>query len=296
MSLKLQAAVVGVVLLLIVGALGGIMAYEQVPEGHEGVEKDWGAVNGNTLQSGANWIIPVMQSVQNVEIRPRTYTMSATQGEGQRTGGDAISVKTADGTTVDVDVTVRYRINGDQSDEFVSEWNNERQMEQRLIRPTIRTVRRDEGSGLQTTGDGAIYTQEGREALRVTAEDALNDEFEGQPIILEAVQVRNINLPNSIDDTLEQKESAKQQVEVEQQKVEQEKQKKQQRIVQAQADAEEVRIAAEADADATRIRGEALEKNPIVLEQQYIDALRNGETIYVGEQGIALTRETNEDE
>lgn len=296
MSAKLKAIEIGLAAIIVIALLGGWLAYEQVPEGHVGVEKDWGAVNGETLDSGANWIIPVMQGVQDVETRARTYTMSATQGEGEKARGDSVKVKTEDGNTVGVDITVRYRIKNDEADQFVSDWNNEKQMESRLIRPTIRTVLRDEASGLATTGPEAIYTQPGRVALEDTARAALEKDFEGEPIILEAVQIRNIELPNSIDKTLNEKEQAKQQVQVEQQKIQQEEAKKEQRIVQAEADAEEVRIAAEADADATRIRGEALEKNPIVLQQQYITALENGETIYVGEQGVALTRETDDDE
>ena len=275
----MKAGAIGVALLLFVVAIGGVLAYEQVPEGSEGVEKNWGAVNGDTLGSGANWVIPVMQSVQNVEIRPRTYTMSQKVGEGQKTEADAIAVKTVNGTTVKVDVTVRYRIDEDRADQFVSDWNNEEQMEQRLIRPTIRSDLRDEASSVQTS---EIYTREGRVALTETAQASLEQEFDGEPIILEEVQVRNIDLPDSIDARLDEKEEAKQQVEVENEKVKQESAKAEQEIVRANADAE-----------AIEIRGEALDKNPIVLEQEYIEALKEGETIYVGEQGVALTRETD---
>lgn len=292
----MKTVTVGVVLLVIFSMVGGVLAYRQVPEGHAGVEKDWGAVNGNIADSGAHWKMPVMTTIQNVETRPRTYTMTNNQGEGDRNDADAITVKTVNGTSVAVDVTVRYRIKDDEADEFVQDWNNENQMEQRLIRPTIRSDLRDEASDIDTTGPDGIYTRDARETLAETARTSLQEKFSDEPIILEEVQIRNIDLPENIDETLEEKEEAKQQVEVEQQKIAQEEARKEQRIVQAEAEAEEVRISAEADADATRIRGEALEKNPIVLEQQYIDALRNGETIYVGEDSVALTRETAQNE
>lgn len=279
-SLKMKAAAVGVSLLMIISLVGIAMAYHQVPEGHEGVEKTWGAVNGNTLESGANLIVPVMQSVQNVETRPRTYTMSQTQGEGAKSQADAIAVKTVNGTTVKVDVTVRYRVNEEEADNFVQDWNNVGQMEQRLIRPTIRSDLRNEASNIQTS---EIYTQEGREALTTTAQESLTEEFDGEPLVLEEVQVRNIDLPDEIDSTLDEKEQAKQQVQVEQEKVKQAEQRKKQRIVQA-----------EADAEAIRIQGEALKNNKVVLEERYIQALKEGETIYVGESGVALTKETGE--
>jgi regulator of protease activity HflC (stomatin/prohibitin superfamily) len=288
-----KAAMLGVVLILIIAVLSVPLAYRQVPEGHAGVEKDWGAVNGNIADSGAHWKAPIMTSIQNVETRPRTYTMSQTSGEGEESRADAIKVKTVNGSTVKVDVTVRYRIKHDEADKFVSEWNNEVQMEERLIRPTIRTVLRDEASSLETTGNGAIYTQDGRNALQSTARDALATEFDGQPIVLEAVQIRNIDLPDKIDAALDEKEQAKQRVEVEQQRVKQEEAKKEQQIVQAEADAAEVRIAAQADANATRIRGEALNEYPIVLQQQYINALDEG-TVYLGADGnMALVKDVD---
>jgi regulator of protease activity HflC (stomatin/prohibitin superfamily) len=210
--------------------------------------------------------------------------MSATEGEGDKSRADAITVKTVNGSSVDVDVTIRYRINPSQADTFVEDWNREQQMEERLIRPTIRTVLRDEASSLQTTGSDAIYTQTGRAALEEAALGALREEFEDEPITLEAVQIRNIDLPDQIDQTLDQKEQAKQQVEVEKEKVRQEQARAEQKIVQA-----------EADAEAIEIRGEALRENQVVLQQRYIEALKQGETIYVPTEsgGLTLTRDVS---
>jgi len=263
----LRLTVIPVVLLLLVG---GVMAYHQVPEGHVGVETEWGAVTGHVDSPGAHLKIPIMQGIQDVETRPRTYTMSQTTGEGQRSRADAISVKTVNGSTVQVDVTIRYRIDRSQADQFVIDWNNERQMERRLIRPTIRSELRDEASDIQTTGSAGIYTRQGREALAETAREALLSEFEDEPVVLEQVQIRNIDLPDGIDRTLDEKEQAKQQVQVERERVQQEK-----------ARAEQKRVQAQADADVIRIKGEALRANEVVLQDRYIDALRNGEAIYV---------------
>ena len=284
---KLKAGAVGFALLLVISLVGAALAYHQVPEGHEGVEKNWGAVNGNTLESGANWVVPIMQSVQPVEIRPRTYTMTNDKGEGDRQDADAVTVKTVNGSSVDVSITVRYTINSDESDQFVEDWNNEKQMEKRLIRPTVKNNLQDEGSSLTTTGDGSIYTNEGREALRATTQAALEREVDDQPITIERVQIRSIDLPNKIDQTLDEKEQAKQQVEVEIEEVKQEEARAEQKIVQA-----------EADAEAIRIQGEALKENEVVLRERYIQALKEGETIYVPADGggqIALTKETGGD-
>jgi len=133
---------------------------------------------------------------------------------------------------------------------------------------------RDEASSLQTTGDGAIYKTESRQRLgRITA-TALGESFEQEPVILEEVQIRNVDLPDSIDQALDEKEEAKQRVQVEQERVKQER-----------ARAEQKRVQAQAEADVIEIEGQALRENPIVLQQQYISALQGGSVFVVGSGG-----------
>lgn len=280
MSAKKMAILAGVGVLALVLLIGAVLAYHQVPEGHEGVTKSWGSVTGETLGPGAHFKVPVMQDVQDVEIRPRTYTMSASQGEGAKDDADAISVLSVNGTSVNVDITVRYRINKSEADTFVEVWKNEGQMEQRLIRPTIRSDLRDEASNIQTSD---IYTQQGRTSLTATARASLQEEFSDEPIVLEEVQIRNIDLPQSIDQRLDEKEEAKQQVQIEQEKIKQER-----------ARAEQKRVQAQAEADVIEIRGNALDENRVVLEARMIEAYDDG-TVFVtsGNEDVILPMPDN---
>ncbi|MEF8974352.1 MAG: hypothetical protein V5A15_05630 [Haloarcula sp.] len=56
-------------------------------------------------------------------------------------------------------------------------------------------------------------------------------------------------------------------------------------------------IEAEAEAEQIRIKGEALRRNPEVLDLRYIEALReNDNTIYVpADGGVTLTRDVTDD-
>lgn len=268
------AMAVLVVLAIVVG--GFIAAYEEVPEGHTGVVKDLGAVTGHTFDPGPHFTNPVTQSVQRVEIRPRTYSMVDAQGEGEKTQRrDAVVVTTINGSTVRVDVTVRYRVDADRADEFVSEWNNLRQVEQRLIRPTVRSRLRDEGAAIRTSN---IYTQGGREMLADAAREELRDEFADEALVLEAVQVRDVQLPETYKTALNQKEIAKQKVQEKKFEVQQERQ-----------EAERKRVAAEAEADVIAIKGEALRKNPEVLELRYINAISPTDKVILGSSGGSAT-------
>jgi regulator of protease activity HflC (stomatin/prohibitin superfamily) len=253
-----RAAAIGVGVLVVVGLLFG--GYHQVPEGHVGVKKSFGAVTGDELSPGAHIIVPVKDSVQDVEIRPRTYTMANTQGEGDRPSrADAVTVQTINGTTVEIDITVRYRVQQAGPSTFVTEWRTVGQAEQRLIRPSIRSRLRDEAAGIQTS---EIYTSSGRERLGSAAQEKLESAFESEALVLEEVQVRDVDLPGSYDEALNEKEIAKQRV-----------QKKQFEIQQARKEKERQEIRAEADARVIEIRGRALRENPIVLKQQYVKSI-----------------------
>jgi regulator of protease activity HflC (stomatin/prohibitin superfamily) len=254
----LRYAAVAVAVVVVLGTLLG--GYHQVPEGHVGVQKSFGAVTGAELAPGAHLIVPVKDSVQNVEIRPRTYTMANTQGEGDRPGrADAVTVQTVNGTTVEIDITVRYRVARDNPSTFVTEWRTVQQAEQRLIRPSIRSQLRDEAAGIQTS---EIYTSDGRERLGAAAQEKLESAFASEALVLEEVQVRDVDLPDSYDEALNRKEIAKQRV-----------QQKKFEIQQAQREKQRQEIRAEADARVIEIRGTALRQNPIVLRQQYIESI-----------------------
>lgn len=253
-----RIAVISVVALLVLGVLAG--GYHQVPEGHVGVQKSFGAVTGTELSPGAHLIVPVKDTVQDVEIRPRTYTMANTQGEGDKPArADAVVVQSINGTTVEIDLTVRYRVQANDTATFVTQWRTVEQAEERLIRPSIRSQLRDEAAGIQTS---EIYTSSGRERLGAAAQEKLESAFEGEALVLEEVQVREVDLPESYDQALNEKEIAKQEV-----------QKKEFEIQQARKEKERQEVRAEADARAIEIRGEALRENPIVLRQQYIQSI-----------------------
>lgn len=266
----LKLAAVSVAALVVVATLLG--GYHQVPEGHVGVQKSFGAVTGAELTPGAHLIVPVKDSVQDIEIRPRTYTMANTQGEGNNARrADAVTVQTVNGTTVDIDITVRYRVQQDDPSTFVTEWRTVGQAEERLIRPSVRSQLRTEAAGIQTS---EIYTQEGRERLAAAAQEKLESAFEGEALVLEEVQVRDVDLPDSYDQALNEKEIAKQRV-----------QKKEFEIEQAKREKRRQEIRAEADARVIEIRGAALQRNPIVLRQQYIESIDASDKIVLATDG-----------
>lgn len=258
----------------------GFMSFTSVDEGNVKVVSNQGSVTGEVLGPGWYFVNPITESTNSLSVRPQEYTMSQTRNEGARAQSDSVGVLTANGLEVDIDITIRYSIEAENADVFFTEYRALPQAERRLIRPSIRSELRTEAGDVETD---QIYTKEGQERLRSATVSVLEEEFNGTGLALEAVQIRAVNLPNEYQNSIEQKE-------VEEQRL----QREQTRIERAELEKERQRVEAEASAEQIRIRGQALRDNPIVLEQRRVEALKNASTIYVPSDGVALTRETDE--
>ena len=82
---------------------------KQIEPGEVGVQKLFGKVNNQTLESGLNLVNPLVEVV-SFDIRTQNYTMSGVHNEGDKAGDDAIRVLSADGLEVIIDLTVLYKV------------------------------------------------------------------------------------------------------------------------------------------------------------------------------------------
>lgn len=271
-----EIGIVGVAILVVLAGVGGLLAYEQVPTGSVGVEKKWGATTGDSYEPGPHFVTPIAENVVELSVRPQSYTMSATEGEGDRQGNDAVEVLTQNGVEVKVDITVRYRLNKDNAVKFYSQWRSLKQSEERLIRPTVRAQLRTRGGAIPTS---EVYTASGQEKLRASVTSVLEEEFSDEALVLEEVQIRRIHLPDNYQQAVNEKEIRKQDV-----------QKKQYAIEESRKEAERRRIEAQGQADANRILAESLTDS--VLTSKKIEAIRNseGDVIYVPTNDGGLIR------
>lgn len=282
---KAKATTAFAAMLVIVGGGAVIAAHGTVSEGHVGVYKHWGGVTGATTGPGAYWINPVSQSVQQVEIRPRQYTMTSTEGEGDRSRADSIPVQSVNGTTFSVDVTIRYRVDADEAENFSREWNSVKQFEDRLIRPIVRSTIRDSGSDIQSS---VIFTADGRRVMENASFTALDKEMDDEPVILEGVDIRDVDPPRSYQQALDEKEVAKQRVERERQRVRQQELIKEQKIISAEANATSRLIRANATARSNKKISASIDER--LIRYRYVDSLDRSDTIYmpIGDDGLPV--------
>jgi len=263
-----------------------LLSINTVPAGHVGVERGFGGdVTGTVYEPGTHLVMP-WKSVQEVECRQRTYTMSDSEGEGDRTRADAVVVDSVNGTSHRVDVSIRYSIDPEQADRFVKRWNDPEQMEERLIRPDVRSDLRDEGASISTLD---IFRSEGRERLSQTTERTVSENFADEPVTVEAVKVREVTVPEDVRRSLEQRQQAKVEIQTRENEIEVERREAERKRVEAEADADVKKINAEADAEVIRIRSEALRENPIILQERLLEAYDRGTVFVLPRNGTGTT-------
>lgn len=225
-----------------------------VPPGHAGVPVLLGKVQ-KQMQSGLNLIIPIV-SVTKMDIRTNAYTMSSVHDEGQIKGDDAIDALASDGLTVNLDVTVWYRL-----DEQMASWvfqNIGHDYVVKIVRPSIRTALRDAASRFTAS---ELYSATGRTAYTATVDSLLDVAFEGKGIIRERVLLRRVRLPDAVMTAIEQKLAEDQNA-----------QKMDYTLAKERKEAERKRVEAQGIADANRIISGSLTSN--YLAWYYVEMLK----------------------
>ncbi len=233
-----------------------------VEAGETGVYSLFGKVKDQELQSGFHLVIPLAR-VTPMSIRTEEYTMSIAQGEGKKFGADAITSLTKEGLSVDLDMTVLYRLEEDKaSDVYKSVGLN---YEEKIIRPMIRTSIRDVIANYEAKD---IYSEKREEAAQ-EIQEKLKEAIEPRGIIVEDVLLRNVNLPANLAKAIQEKLQAEQEAQKYDFLLETEKKEKERKIIEA-----------EGQRDAQAIINQSLSTN--YLYYQYIKELENREgTIYV---------------
>jgi regulator of protease activity HflC (stomatin/prohibitin superfamily) len=190
----------GVVVILIGIATS---CFVQIEPGEVGVQKLFGKVNNNILESGLNFINPLVKVV-NFDVKTENYTMSGVTDEGTKQGDDAIRVLSADGLEVIVDLTVLYKVIPTEAPRILKEVGTD--YRNVLVRPICRTKIRDNAVYYDAV---ALYSTK-RDEFQSRIFSTIESNFKDRGLILEQLLVRNITLPQSVKATIESKINAEQ--------------------------------------------------------------------------------------
>jgi regulator of protease activity HflC (stomatin/prohibitin superfamily) len=222
---------------------------KQIDAGYVGVKSLFGKVQPDVLNSGLNFINPLVE-VKELDTRTLNYTMSGVHDEGTKTGDDAIRVLTADGLEVTIDLSVLYRIIPADAPRLIREIGVN--YEDKIVRPITRTRIRDNAVYYEAV---SLYSTK-RDEFQNRIFKSIDDDFRKRGLFLENLLVRNITLPTPVKAAIERKIEA-----------EQEAQKMQFVLQKEKQEAERKRVEAQGIADYQRIINESLSDRQLQYEQ-----------------------------
>jgi len=208
---------------------------KQVEAGQTGVQTLFGKVNDHILESGLNFINPLVE-VTMFDIKTQNYTMSGVHDEGDKGGDDAIRVLSADGLEVIIDLTVLYRILPDQAPRILKEIGSD--YKNTIVRPITRTKIRDNAVYYDAV---ALYSTK-RDEFQDRIFKGIEKDFKSRGLVLEQLLVRNITLPQSVKITIESKINAEQDAQKMQFVLQKERQEAERKRVEAQGIADYQKI------------------------------------------------------
>jgi len=192
--------ILGIIIILVAIAFSTIV---QIGAGEVGVQKLFGKVDNRILESGLNFVNPLVEVV-NFDIRTQNYTMSGVHDEGAKSGDDAIHVLSADGLEVVVDLTVLYRVVPTEAPRILRQIGTD--YTNVLVRPICRTKIRDNAVYYDAV---ALYSTK-RDEFQGRIFNSINKDFKERGLMLEQLLVRNLTLPASVKTTIESKINAEQ--------------------------------------------------------------------------------------
>jgi len=266
------------VILAIVAALVFFKPFAIINSGEVGIKVHTGKFDEKPLHAGLHFYIPMLQKVITVNTKIKQIIYSNENnviggGEYKRLNNieddglvrnNAIPVLDKRGLTVHIDLAVQYQLRAESAPKTIERWGLHT-WEEKIINSKVREVVRD------VIGKyAAEKLPEMRNEIATAIQTKVTEKVQalnGKPVLLSAVELRNIVLPAKIREKIEQLQAEKQNVNIAEQQKERAKQEAQKNAEIARGEAERNRIVAQGQADKIRIEAEEQAKaNSLISE------------------------------
>jgi regulator of protease activity HflC (stomatin/prohibitin superfamily) len=254
---------------------GFASVYAQDP-GEATVTRAWtGQLVGDPVtDAGAHvkapWTDVIAFNIRNQQVQYAGKSGDQNDNSGGVAEGAQISVIDADGVKSDVDITVTYSLDPTKIETIYNEYQNEEGLRTKLIYKDIRSITRDPFSTLST-----LEATNDRVATADKIRTLLEKKWEKVGVFVDDVALQEVRPPKSIVEARAVAQQAEINVVTEQNKLEAAKVTAQQQVVTAQA-----------TADANALLTQSL--TPEILQNKYLDAIKEGTTFVVPEGSTPL--------
>lgn len=255
-----------IIALLAIGFLSLLNAgWRTVQPGYVGIvfDKITHKVTSKFREPGWTVINPFTQSIQEYPVTIQTYAMVQKGSEGQVTGDDSIKVQSSEGQQLNLDVVIQYQVKRDEAGALYEDWGGADivDVEDRVVRQYTRS---------QVPVISALYGWEGitaskRGELVGKISEVLQTEFARRHLELVSFGIREVHLPETLQQQLTNKIQAQQQAEQQQYQLDQAKVRAEQDRVEAEGRANALKAQAAGEAQATLVRAQAQAEANLVL-------------------------------
>lgn len=295
-----------IVLLAIV--LLAVGCSETINPGEVGVCIDWGQTKSWTYPEGFHWTGGIGVDVVHMSTQTQTYEMGASGSHGATEGtpessvdhGEPISVLTRDQLPVKIDATVQFHLRGSAAPMIYRLYGEN--YADTIVHPNIRTAIRDTASNFTAVDlvDRRAELQNRLERLvRRQVTNVLHNRGVPQnALVIESILVQNIDLPDSLDESIANVARERQATMQRQQALQTAAAESARLRMQAEGEAAAKTIRATAEAEANRTLTASL--TPSVLELRRIEATRailedeHTRTVMVPASGLTLMMQQSE--
>lgn len=251
---------------LVIAVFIGFRSFVSVPAGHVAVATLFGDVRDQPYPEGMHVPVNPLYNFIFYDIREKELKESA-------------GVPSQDQLTTSVDVSIKFRINGEDAPRILQETGTFEDAVRVQIQPKLRSVVREQGKSIVRAED--FFLQETQENLQTAIFNTLRDYLEPRGIICLDILIRDISLPPFITRAIESKKEREQEVEKQKAELERFRTEQQQIIAEAQAkrdaaelESEQRRVLADAQAYEITKLNEAIAKNPAYVQIQALEALK----------------------
>lgn len=238
----------------------GSCSLETVDSGHVKVGKMFGKVSDKALEEGLHLVNPFM-SWTAFDARQKSIKISA-------------EVPSRDQLTTAFELSVQFRMKKEMAPFVLKETGTlENTINIHMI-PRIRSLIREEGKGVKNAED--FFKDEIQRSLQKNLFERLHEAVSSKGLEIQAILIRDVNLPKFIRMAIEQKKQREQDAQKEVAELKRFKTEQEKKEASANADfnaekikAKSVKVAADAQAYANRKLASSL--TPTLLENKRID-------------------------
>jgi regulator of protease activity HflC (stomatin/prohibitin superfamily) len=210
LSLRGASALATATVLVLAVLILGSASVENIQPGYVGVlfDRQTGDVRVAFPHPGFAFKTPLVQSVVQYPVGTQVLTMVQRNVEGRIQGDDSIKAQSVEGQDIQIDVTIKYRVDAEKAGALYSKWAGQGiiYIEDNAVRRATRSVIPIIAGKMTVIG---IYGNE-RDRLEKDVFTLLKEELLRDYLILEVVQIGEVHISAALKSSLEQKVAAQQ--------------------------------------------------------------------------------------